>query len=77
MQILKERHHYLIENHAEIECVKFIDHTCCIPLVCLVVEGGRSTIRLVLEYVTDDPPIPVVVCDGSGRAADLISFAYR
>ncbi|XP_045461704.1 transient receptor potential cation channel trpm isoform X17 [Harmonia axyridis] len=48
-----------------------------IPIVCLVIEGGTNTIRAVLEYVTDDPPVPVVVCDGSGRAADLISFVYR
>lgn len=48
-----------------------------IPIVCLVIEGGTNTIRAVLEYVTDDPPVPVVVCDGSGRAADLISFVYK
>lgn len=48
-----------------------------IPMVCVVVEGGMNTIRVVLEYVTDSPPIPVVVCAGSGRAADLISFAYQ
>lgn len=48
-----------------------------IPVVCVVVEGGTNTIRMVLEHVTDNPPVPVVVCDGSGRAADLISFAHR
>ncbi|XP_011055821.1 PREDICTED: transient receptor potential cation channel trpm [Acromyrmex echinatior] len=48
-----------------------------IPVVALVIEGGTNTIRAVLEYVTDDPPIPVVVCDGSGRAADLIAFMHR
>jgi transient receptor potential cation channel subfamily M protein 3 len=32
---------------------------------------------MVLEHVTDNPPVPVVVCDGSGRAADLISFTHR
>lgn len=50
---------------------------CSTPVVCLVIEGGTNTIRAVLEYVTDDPPVPVVVCDGSGRAADLIAFVHK
>ncbi|XP_063703057.1 transient receptor potential cation channel trpm isoform X3 [Culicoides brevitarsis] len=49
----------------------------CTPVVCLVIEGGMNTIRAVLEYVTDTPPVPVVVCDGSGRAADLIAFVHK
>lgn len=49
----------------------------CIPVVCVVVEGGMNTIRTVLEYVTDSPPVPVVVIQGSGRAADLIAFAHK
>ncbi|XP_049817373.1 transient receptor potential cation channel trpm isoform X2 [Aethina tumida] len=48
-----------------------------IPLVCLVIEGGTNTIRAVLEYITDEPPVPVVVCDGSGRAADIIAFMCK
>ncbi|XP_077298276.1 transient receptor potential cation channel, subfamily M isoform X2 [Arctopsyche grandis] len=47
------------------------------PVVCLVIEGGTHTVRAVLEYVTDTPPVPVVVCDGSGRAADLIAFVHK
>ncbi|XP_050352557.1 transient receptor potential cation channel trpm isoform X1 [Nymphalis io] len=47
------------------------------PVVCLVIEGGTNTVRAVLEYVTDNPPVPVVVCDGSGRAADLIAFVHK
>uniref|UniRef100_A0A3Q3MQ88 Transient receptor potential cation channel, subfamily M, member 1b n=1 Tax=Labrus bergylta TaxID=56723 RepID=A0A3Q3MQ88_9LABR len=35
-----------------------------VPLVCLI-------------SLRDDPPIPVVVCDGSGRASDIISFAHK
>lgn len=42
-----------------------------------MIEGGTNTIRAVLEYVTDNPPVPVVVCDGSGRAADLIAFTHK
>lgn len=33
--------------------------------------------RTVLEYVTGSPPVPVVVVEGSGRAADLLAFAYK
>lgn len=50
---------------------------CSTPVVCLVIEGGTNTVRAVLEYVTDTPPVPVVVCDGSGRAADLIAFTHK
>ncbi len=28
-----------------------------IPIVCVVVEGGTNTIRTVLEYVTEEPPV--------------------
>lgn len=48
-----------------------------IPVVCVIVEGGTNTIRTVVEYVTEEPPVSVVVIDGSGRAADLIAFTYR
>ncbi|CAD5113778.1 DgyrCDS2946 [Dimorphilus gyrociliatus] len=47
------------------------------PVVCLTLEGGTNTIRNVLEYSTDKPPVPVVVCDGSGRASDLLAFAHK
>ena len=48
-----------------------------IPVVCLVLEGGKNTINVVLESVRQIPPIPVIVCDGSGRAADLLAFAHQ
>jgi len=47
------------------------------PVVCLVMEGGSNTIRSVLDCLTDQPPVPVVVCDGSGRAADLLAFTHK
>lgn len=47
------------------------------PVVCLTLEGGTNTIRNVLEYSTDKPPVPVVVCDGSGRASDLLAFVHK
>ncbi len=48
-----------------------------VPVVCVVLEGGICTIRAVLDYVTNIPPVPVVVCDGSGRAADLLAFTHQ
>lgn len=48
-----------------------------IPVVCLVLEGGKNTINVVLESVRQNPPIPVIVIDGSGRAADLLAFAHQ
>lgn len=34
-----------------------------------------NTIRAVLEYVTDK--VPVVIVDGTGRAADIIAFVHK
>ncbi|CAK6951019.1 transient receptor potential cation channel subfamily M member 1-like [Scomber scombrus] len=48
-----------------------------VPLVCLLLEGGPNVISIALESLRDEPPIPVVVCDGSGRASDIISFAHK
>uniref|UniRef100_A0A6Q2ZPZ1 Transient receptor potential cation channel, subfamily M, member 1a n=1 Tax=Esox lucius TaxID=8010 RepID=A0A6Q2ZPZ1_ESOLU len=48
-----------------------------VPLVCLILEGGPNVISIVLESLREDPPVPVVVCDGSGRASDILSFAHR
>ncbi|XP_066967422.1 transient receptor potential cation channel trpm isoform X5 [Macrobrachium rosenbergii] len=47
------------------------------PVVCVMIEGGPQTIRQVLEYVTDSPPVPVIVCDGTGRAADILAFVHK
>ncbi|NP_061222.3 transient receptor potential cation channel subfamily M member 1 isoform X2 [Mus musculus] len=48
-----------------------------VPVVGLVVEGGPNVVSIVLEYLKEDPPVPVVVCDGSGRASDILSFAHK
>ncbi|PAV61018.1 hypothetical protein WR25_04380 [Diploscapter pachys] len=48
-----------------------------VPVVCTVMEGGATTLKAVYEYVVEDPLIPTIVCDGSGRAADILSFAVR
>ncbi|KJH49866.1 hypothetical protein DICVIV_03977 [Dictyocaulus viviparus] len=48
-----------------------------IPVVCIVLEGGALTVKVVHDYITNIPRIPVVVCDGSGGAADLLAFTHR
>ncbi|XP_051548313.1 transient receptor potential cation channel subfamily M member 1-like [Myxocyprinus asiaticus] len=48
-----------------------------VPVVCLIVEGGPNVISIVLESLHEEPAVPVVVCDGSGRASDIISFAHK
>lgn len=48
-----------------------------VPLVCLILEGGPNVIATVCEHLREEPPVPVVVCDGSGRASDIISFAHK
>ncbi|CAD6195638.1 unnamed protein product [Caenorhabditis auriculariae] len=48
-----------------------------IPLICVVLEGGAFTIKMVHDYVITIPRIPVIVCDGSGRAADILAFAHQ
>lgn len=48
-----------------------------VPLVGLVVEGGPNEILTVWEYVKDKPPVPVVVYEGTGRAADLLAFIHK
>ncbi|XP_066448742.1 transient receptor potential cation channel subfamily M member 7-like isoform X2 [Eleutherodactylus coqui] len=48
-----------------------------IPIVVLILEGGPSTILTVFESLHQTPPVPVVVCEGSGRAADLLAYVYK
>ncbi|KAL0607095.1 Transient receptor potential cation channel subfamily M member 6 [Plecturocebus cupreus] len=52
---------------------------CCsrqgVPMVGLVVEGGPNVILSVWETVKDKDP--VVVCEGTGRAADLLAFTHK
>ncbi|VDN56541.1 unnamed protein product [Dracunculus medinensis] len=57
--------------------IKIGDGSRSVPVVCLVVEGGTRTVRAVHDYVTNNPKVPIVVCDGSGRAADLLAFTHQ
>ncbi|NXY05428.1 TRPM6 protein, partial [Pteruthius melanotis] len=48
-----------------------------VPIVGLVVEGGPSVILMVWEYVRAIPAVPVVVYEGTGRAADILAFTHK
>ena len=44
------------------------------PVVMLVVEGGVNTMKTMWQSIQQD--IPVLVLNGSGRAADFIACGY-
>uniref|UniRef100_A0A8D2Q6U1 Transient receptor potential cation channel subfamily M member 7 n=1 Tax=Varanus komodoensis TaxID=61221 RepID=A0A8D2Q6U1_VARKO len=48
-----------------------------VPVVALIFEGGPNVILTVLEYLQESPPVPVVVCEGTGRAADILAYVYK
>uniref|UniRef100_A0A8C1MM85 non-specific serine/threonine protein kinase n=1 Tax=Cyprinus carpio TaxID=7962 RepID=A0A8C1MM85_CYPCA len=48
-----------------------------VPLVCVVVEGGPAVLSVVLEYVRRSSPVPVLVFEGTGRAADLLALIHK
>ncbi|XP_068782279.1 transient receptor potential cation channel subfamily M member 6-like [Struthio camelus] len=48
-----------------------------VPVVGLVVEGSPSVILMVWEYTKASPAVPMVVCEGTGRAADILAFTHR
>ncbi|XP_043932306.1 transient receptor potential cation channel subfamily M member 7 [Protopterus annectens] len=48
-----------------------------VPVVALIFEGGPNVVLTVLEYLQEDPAVPVVVCEGTGRAADILAYVYK
>lgn len=48
-----------------------------VPVVSVIIEGGPTAIRTVLTNISAHPRIPVVVFDGTGRAADILAFAQK
>ncbi|KAI7813574.1 transient receptor potential melastatin 6, partial [Triplophysa rosa] len=48
-----------------------------VPLVCVVVEGGPAVLSVVLEYVRRSSPVPVLVFEGTGKAADLLALIHK
>ncbi len=46
-----------------------------IPVVLIVLEGGLDALRNTKNAVCRG--IPTVVCEGTGRAADIIAYAHN
>lgn len=61
-------------THSLLYCTHFFSDV-EIPVILLVVEGGVNTIRTVYEAVENDNP--VLIIDGSGRAANFLSKGYK
>ncbi len=51
------------------------DNVTLIPVVCVVVEGGKGTIQTAYEAVSNGTP--VVVIANTGRAADILADAFK
>uniref|UniRef100_A0A8C8DVH4 non-specific serine/threonine protein kinase n=1 Tax=Oryzias sinensis TaxID=183150 RepID=A0A8C8DVH4_9TELE len=66
-----------LEKHIQQQKIHPRKSLCGVPMVCVVVEGGPSIAFTVLDYVSSAPPVPVFVFEGSGRAADLLSFLHK
>lgn len=58
-------------------CVLILGLPQHVPLVCVVVEGGPAILSVVLEYVCRSSPVPVLVFEGTGRAADLLALIHK
>ncbi|CAG7817329.1 unnamed protein product, partial [Allacma fusca] len=50
---------------------------CDTPIVSVIIEGGLYTLKTIAEYLTDEPPIPVVVLGHTGRTADILQYVLR
>eukprot|EP00106_Octopus_bimaculoides_P013708 XP_014781150.1 PREDICTED: transient receptor potential cation channel subfamily M member 2-like isoform X2 [Octopus bimaculoides] len=50
-------------------------NTVKIPAVVIMVEGGPGTLKSVCDSISRN--IPVVIVKGSGRAADIMAYAYQ
>ena len=46
-----------------------------VPIVLLVLEGGIGTLETVREAIQRNTP--AVIVKGSGRAADILAYAYQ
>ncbi|XP_077992879.1 transient receptor potential cation channel subfamily M member 8-like [Glandiceps talaboti] len=46
-----------------------------VPVAMLLIEGGVDAIRTVRQVVSRG--IPAIICEGTGRAADILSYAHH
>lgn len=44
-------------------------------VICILIEGGWRSFGPVVESIRKG--IPIVVCEGTGRAADLLAMVFR
>lgn len=44
-----------------------------VPIVCVAIEGGISTLNTINQYLNVN--IPVIICEGSGRISNVLSYA--
>lgn len=52
--------------------------SCTIPLVVIIMEGGGHTLRLISEYLYDEPnPVPIILMAGTGRITDFLAWMLR
>ena len=48
-----------------------------IPIICVALEGGLCTLNGIHQFLHGQPPIPVIICEGSGRISDLLAMAEQ
>eukprot|EP00058_Branchiostoma_floridae_P014792 XP_002600280.1 hypothetical protein BRAFLDRAFT_118277 [Branchiostoma floridae] len=70
---LQLQHHYSSPRRASSYCV--LPSKKANPVVCVLVQGGPASIQYVQGCVQQETP--VLLLKGSGKAADLLAFAYE
>uniref|UniRef100_UPI00358F2D64 transient receptor potential cation channel subfamily M member 1-like n=1 Tax=Myxine glutinosa TaxID=7769 RepID=UPI00358F2D64 len=68
-----------LRNHLEkhISSCKINQISKVVPVVALLVEGDPSILDILLEQLTANPAVPLVVCEGSGGISDVLAFAHK
>lgn len=55
--------------------VNLLDGGLGVPVICILIDGGAHSLHQLFESVKKG--ISVLVCEGTGRAADVLAFACR
>ncbi|KAI6225690.1 hypothetical protein M3Y95_00723700 [Aphelenchoides besseyi] len=48
-----------------------------VPIVCVAMEGGINTLTTIWQYLNSQPPIPTIICEGSGRISDVLAHTIK
>ena len=67
-------HSFDLQVNTDFDVKHFADTGLGIPVVLVVVEGGYDAITDCRKSLSQK--IPVIICEGTGRAADIIAYAY-